>query len=272
MAHLITDELWFKAVVKLRRQADSPPFNAYLWDAFVTGYGVKQSLGIRRLTEAKDGTASLLQIVRKVKANAHLLTREIVVGYSGASMNTGDLFQEVWQEARRFGEDSNERAEASQKWYLACDAHDAFDRLRDRPLNADRLANDKIADAVLERLDAALTSEAIKRVRHRCDKYLAHADLSDLSAGPDGPTYNDITHSIQTLVEVKQFLTAEFFVASSSAVVPIYQAKQFEHLSAPLVPPMPSGAYRMAWDALEAEVEAWGGIAQYRRYAVHPES
>jgi len=272
MAHMITDELWFKAVVKVRRRAGDPPFNHHLWDAFVTGYGVKQSLAIRRLTDVKDGTASLLQIVKKMAKNSQLLTREVVVGYSGSPISVDALFQKVVQAATLFGEGSQERAEANERWHKARDAHDAFDRLRTSPMDSVRLAQDRISDDVLARLESALTSDAIKRVRHRCDKFLAHADLSDLSSGTDGPTYDDIRDSIRTLVEVKQFLCADFFNHSSSVVVPTYQANQFEHLSVPFVPPMPADVYANAWETVEAEMEEWGNVTQFGRFRVHPET
>jgi hypothetical protein len=95
--------------------------------------------------------------------------------------------------------------------------------------------------------------------------------MSDLSSGFDGPTYDDISNSIRTLVEVKQFLCADFFSHSSSVVAPTYQANQFEHLSVPVVPPMPAHVYANAWNTVEAEIEEWGSVTGFGRFRVHPE-
>jgi len=101
------------------------------------------------------------------------------------------------------------------------------------------------------------------------DKYLAHADLSDLSNELASPTYNDIHDSIKTLVAIKQFLCADFLNHSGSSLVPTYQGDPFQDLSVPLVPPMPIESYREVWDEVEQEVEGWGNANQFRRFAVH---
>lgn len=271
LSHMIIDEVWFKAVIRIRESVGQPRMNAHLWNTFITGYAVKQSLAIRRLTDGREGTASLLAIVRKIRDNASLLTRENVVGHDGTAMDVGLLFDEM---ARSVEHDvvSGVGAPdpvATQRWSDADHAHLAFDRLRDLDMGAPRAVQDRISSMVLDRLEAALTSDAIKRVRFQCDKYLAHADLSDLSGGLASPTYNDIHGSIQTLVQVKQFLCADFFNHSSGSVVPTYQGDHLADLSVPLVPPMPVDVYRAAWDQVVDEVEAWGNVDQFRRFSLH---
>ncbi|MDG2536837.1 hypothetical protein P5Y53_04120 [Dyella jiangningensis] len=271
LARMIIDEVWFKAVIRIRERVGQPPMNPHLWNTFITGYAITQSLAIRRLTEGKEGVASLLAIVRKIKNNASLLTREVVVGHDGTSMDVAGLFEEMAHSVKydEGGHTGKSDPIATQRWSDADHAHVAFDRLRDADMGAPRSPGDRISDVVLDRLITALTSDAIKRVRYQCDKYLAHADLSDLSGGLAGPTYNDIHESIQTLVEVKQFLCADFFNYSSGSVVPTYQGDQLADLSVPLVPPMPVETYREAWNEVVAEVEAWGDAEQFRRFNLH---
>lgn len=271
MARMIIDEVWFKAVIRIRGRVGQPPMNPHLWNSFITGYAITQSLAIRRLTEGKDGVASLLAIVNKIKSNRGLLTREVVVGYDGTSMDVEVLFHNmasavVYEEGGHIGKAD---PVATQRWSDADHAHVAFDRLRDTEMGAPRAPKDRVSDGVLQGLEKALTTDAIKRVRYQCDKYLAHADLSDLTGGLVNPTYNDIHESIKTLVEVKQFLCADFFNHSSGSVVPTYQGDQFADLSVPLVPPMPVNVYREAWDEVETEVERWGNANQFRRFAIH---
>lgn len=272
MAHMINDEVWFKAVIRIRERVGQPPMNAHLWNAFLTGYGVKQSLAIRRLTDPKDGSASLLVIVNKFKSNASLLTREVVVGFDGTPMDVEPLFDQM---AKSVAYDAGRSAGnvdriATQRWSDAENAHNAFDRLREAKPGSLRLRVDRISDVVFDRLQAELKSDVIMRVRYQCDKYLAHADLSDLSNGLATPTYNDIHDSIKILVAIDQFLCADFFNHSSSSVVPTFQGNQFQDLSVPLVPPMPTDVYRKAWHEIEKEVEAWGSVDQFRRFCTHP--
>jgi hypothetical protein len=283
MAHMIIDEVWFKAVVNIQKRAGWPNLNIHLWDAFKTGYGIKQSLAIRRLTDPKDGTASLMAIVNKLISNKPLLTREVMVGYDETPMDVGPLFQAMANSVKYENGDQSDGEDqypegvrvgtadpvATQWWSDADLAHAAFDRLRNAPLSEPRLPTDPISGEVLDRLKTALTSDAIGRVRYQCDKYLAHADLSDLSKGPASPTFNDIHDSVATLVAVKQFLLGDFFNHSGGSVVPTFQGHRFENLSVPLVPPMPVANYREVWDEVEEEVEAWGDVDQSRRFGIH---
>ena len=71
-------------VIRIRDRVGQPPMNPHLWNTFITGYALTQSLAICRLTDGKDGAASLSAIVNKIKSNASLLTREVVVGFDGA--------------------------------------------------------------------------------------------------------------------------------------------------------------------------------------------
>ena len=271
LARMIIDEVWFKAVIRIRERVGQPPMNPHLWNTFITGYAITQSLAIRRLTEGKGGVASLLAIVRKIKNNVSLLTREVMVGHDGTSMDVPGLLEEM-ADSVEYGEGGHIGKPdplATQRWSDADHAHVAFDRLRDADMGAPRSPVDRVSDVVLDRLITALTSDAIKRVRYQCDKYLAHADLSDLSGGLVGPTYNDIHESVQTLVEVKQFLCADFFNHSSGSVVPTYQGDQLANLSVPLVPSMPAETYHEAWNKVVAEVEAWGNVEHFRRFNLH---
>jgi hypothetical protein len=271
MARMINDEVWFKVVIRIRDRVGQPPMNPHLWNTFITGYAITQSLAICRLTDGKDGAASLSAIVNKIKNNASLLTREVVVGFDGTPMDVGSLYQELarsvtYEEGSHIGRGD---PSAAQKLFFADLSHRAFDRLRDGDMDAARSPKDRISDQVLDRLQAALTSDAIKRVRHQRDKYLAHADLSDPSDELASPTYNDIHDSIKMLVSVKQFLCADFFNHSGGAVVPTYQGELFQDLSVPLIPSLPVETYRKAWDEVEEEVEAWAGADQFRRFAIH---
>ncbi|MDE2465341.1 MAG: hypothetical protein KGO02_16755 [Alphaproteobacteria bacterium] len=271
MARMIIDEVWFKAVIRIRERVGQPPVNPHLWNTFIAGYAITQSLAIRRLTEGRDGVASLLAIVRKIRGNVALLTREVVVGHDGTSMDVGLLFDEMARSVEYdvSGDVGKPDPVATQRWSDADHAHVAFDRLRDAEMGAPRSPVDRISDVILGRLEAALTSNAINRVRYQCDKYLAHADLSDLSWGLSSPTYNDIHESIQTLVEVKQFLCADFFNHSSGSVVPTYQGDQLVDLSVPLVPLMQIETYHEVWAEVVDEVERWGDVEQFRRFAIH---
>jgi hypothetical protein len=271
MARMIHDEVWFKVVIRIRDRVGQPPMNPHLWNTFITGYALTQSLAICRLTDGKDGAASLAAIVNKIKSNASLLTREVVVGFDGAPMDVESLYHDLARSVTYEGGSHIGRGDpaTAQKLFFADLSHKAFDRLRDGDLDAARSPEDRISDLVLTRLQTALASDAIKRVRYQRDKYLAHADLSDLSNELASPTYNDIHDSIKTLVAIKQFLCADFFNHSGGSVVPTYQGDQFQDLSVPLIPPMPVETYREAWDEVEEEVEAWGNADQFRLFAIH---
>jgi len=265
--HMVNDEAWFKFVIRLRKRAGNPPVNDHLWNIFVTGYGVKQSLAIRRLTDPNPRTASLLSLILALDRNKPLLTREVMVGHDGTAMDVDALFQQL----STFQVGSCDAPLAAQRWSDAKYAHEAFDRLRDASPCIPRSPSDRVSDEVVGALKDALTSKAILRVRHRCDKYLAHADLSDLTNDVAGPTYNDIHESIQTLVHVDQFLRVDIFKRGGSAVLSTYQGNAFRELSAPLVPAMESEVYEQEWREVASDIERWGKVEQFRRFAVHPD-
>lgn len=271
--HLVRTEVWFKAVVHLRNIAGNPPVNAYLWEAFTTGYGLRQSLGIRRLTDLKKGTASLHRIVRDIKRNQHFLSRRIVVGHDGTPMDLQPLWNNVVQSTSKSEICSAPNPAdpiATHAWSRADHAHKAFDRLRQGPLEAPQLPDDRIDTAVLNQLEEALTAEAVRRVRTQCDKYLAHADLGDLGGNLKGPTYTDLHNCVATLVEVNQFLRSTLLNHSSSSVVATPQFDHLANLASPLVPSLPQSQCREAWDNAAAEVEEYGNPDRFMRFAVHP--
>lgn len=272
MSHMLREEVWFKTVVRLRDSGGNPPVNSYVWDTFTTGYGVKQSLAIRRLTDRKKGTASLLRIVMDMRSNSHYFTRQIVVGHDGTPMDVDELHQQMIQPiAHDEGGVGRIDPIKFQQWSDADLAHRAFDRLRAAGMEKPRLSCDKIDDEVLNKLEGALTSDVFKRVRNRCDTYLAHADLSDLASAIAGPTYNDIHQCVGTLVEVRQFLRGDFLNHSSGSAVPFPQGKHLHDLAEPLVPKFSDSIYADAWKQSAAEVESWAAIDRIRRFAVHQE-
>ena len=269
---MVRTEVWFKAVIHLRSAAGNPPVNGYLWEAFITGYGLRQSLAIRRLTDTRKGTASLLRIVQDIRKNQHFLSREIVVGHDGTPMDLQELWSGVVQSTVKNGAHSAPSPVdpiAISAWSQAEHAHKAFDRLRHAALEAPQLPDDKIDVVVLDRLEEALTIEAVRRVRTQCDKYLAHADLCDLSGDLKGPTYNDIHDCVATLVEVNQFLTSTLLNYSSSSVVATPQFGYLANLASPLVPSLPEAQCREAWSNASAAVEGYGNTDRFMRFSAH---
>ena len=124
---------------------------------------------------------------------------------------------------------------------------------------------------MIRRMSMALGSDAIARIRHLCNKGLAHADLKGVLKGK-GPTYNDIHASVRALVELQQFLTVDFLCIGSSTVVAEHQHNHVALLSAPLVPPMEEGVYVHVWHEHVKEMESWGKVDSFRpKFAVHPD-
>lgn len=270
MDAMVDEEVWFNTIMTIRGRAGNPPVNAHLWETFLTGYGVKQALAIRRLTDiTKRGkpTASLANIVKKIKANSNLLTRDVVVGYDGTPICAEPVESGFYDWVRGANGlpvvDSEMRArlDSEQK-------HAAFDRLREgKPIGDDRHPDDFISPLILERLGSALSEHAVARVRDWCDTCLAHADLKDMT-DQMSPTYNDLHRSIRTLVEVHQFLCVDFLQTSASSVVATHQDGYLDYLSSSLVPPTEMEAVAHTWHEHVEEMEEWGKTSRFRRFAL----
>ncbi len=259
LAHVIHEEAWFKTVLRIRERAGNPPISAYIWDLFVTGYAIKQSLAVRRLTDRKDGTASLLRLVHEMRVNQSLLTRQVAIGHDGTPWDTSKL-EEEW---RTSYDDLTYQTLSDSRL-----ANERFDRLRNVALGEPRQAGDTIAVSVFEALERALASPAIKRVRAQCDKSIAHADLSDLT-NVKGPTFNDIHESVATLFRVRDFLRLDVLNHSAGPIVPVIDTRVMEHLDQPLVPSASRSEYLMIWGEVERELEALIDREVVSKFAVH---
>jgi hypothetical protein len=270
MDGMVDEEVWFKTIMTIRGRAGNPAVNAQLWETFLTGYGVKQALAIRRLTDlTRRGkpTASLANIVEQIKVNANLLTRDVVIGHDGTPMcvEPEEGISYTWVR----GSDGLPAVDSKMRAHLDAEhKHAAFDRLREgKSIGDERRPDDHISPLVLDRLSSALSEAAIARVRDWCDTCLAHADLKDMT-DQASPTYNDIHHSIRTLVEVYQFLCVDFLQTRASSVVAIHQQGYLDLLSSPLVPPMGVEAFADTWHEHAEEMEEWGKTPWFRRFAI----
>lgn len=269
ITQMVREEVWFKTIIRLREAGGHPQINPYIWEMFITGYGTKQSLAIRRLTDTGKDTASLARLVGDIRKNQHLLKREIVVGFDGTPMDLSDLQRKHFESA--IVDDDGIGTLELQGLFEAEDAHKAFDRLRPAPMSAQRRPTDTIDESVLQGLEDALRTDAIGRVRARCDHYLAHADFREFVDKIEGPTFNDIHSAIASLVRVRQFLRGEFLNHSSGSIVPTPQPNHLRDLAKPLVPEFSDSQYRDVWKATERELESLVEIEAVRDFCVHPE-
>ena len=265
---MANEQVWFKTINTIRSGAGNPTINAHLWDMFLMGYVYRQAFAIRRLIDRDLNSASLANVVDEIGKHADLLTRDVVVGYDGTPMAMDEPNGSA--EWAKDGNGLSVRGLAWQNYFHWKDRHEAFDRLREgKGVGEDRRPDDRIADDVLVRMQAAVRNDATERIRHLCNKGLAHADLKGVQKGK-GPTYNHIDACVRSLVELQQFLTVDFLCIGSSTVVAVHQDNHFKLLSEPLVPLMEESMYADIWQEHADEMESWGKTDAFRaRFAMH---
>lgn len=109
---------------------------------------------------------------------------------------------------------------------------------------------------MLEKLSAALKSDAIRRVTTYTDKVIAHAE--HLTDDIELPTYNDIDESLRILCQVSNFIsTTILYDSDRSQVVATPQYDVTQHLDAPLALSTTLPALRQFWADYSRERDGW---------------
>jgi hypothetical protein len=226
----------------------SAPIVSYLAD---TAYFGSQMLAIRKLLEPKDNVISLKRVLKDLKQNKSLITREVFVCYDGTRYDPGTptiTVPGLQPEDSPFSE-----------WSRSTRRHELFDRLSNAT-SSGRSRTDVIRDEVFWRLDHWIKNSGASELILVCNKYLAHAATSRSIAGvqSSGITFDQVESVQKILVRVAKaiydlILTSGVF----SPVVGMPQLGYFGKVwnNADLVPRVK----RMNddWDQLETIRNSW---------------
>lgn len=263
----VHDLAWHTAVFRTlnegRRLEPDRRVSGALWELTTTGYASLMTLGIRRLVDRDPRTDSIWNVLAQVEKRPELLTREFFVSYDGlpfdyeavmkehiASLKSEDMGRVTWQETR-----------GPKAWSMSELMHKAFDRMS--TVSDRRKRSDKLSTAVVAQLRAHLEHPAIKTVCTLADKRMAHAERLSASSGAEPVvTYQDIDDALRQLVQVANYVSANFFYDSAfGSVVATPQFDVLEGLDQPWVTTESLPALHQHWRDISSAMDAWADDA-----------
>lgn len=231
LSALLWHDTLFRTLNEARRLNPNNPVNGPMWELMFRGYISLMVTGIRRLTDLANNASSLRILIKQMRTNNHLLTRENMICYDGWPFDPTSA-KHASDESIVSGSDGayyRISTAGSTAWMHSDLANKAFDRTCGNPTNRKR--SDTVSPFVFDRLDTALSTPEIKRVRTFVDKVVAHSEHKvDMNDPELKPTLSDIEHSLQTLVQVRQLISTGILYDTDYAGVPVPQFNVLEAL------------------------------------------
>jgi len=219
LSTMVWRDVVFRTIAEI---ANSNPLSGFhnplLSEALLSGYFATQVLAIRRLMDnANKEVISLPRLLKDIRRNLKICTRENVVGFDGLPYDYEAVQQRIMLQQIRQSGGAFWAARTGPDAYLAAQmAHQKFDRLsRVRP--EDRSRNDHLPKRVIDELDRWLEKSGADEIVKWSHTLLAH------SVGPNSPnrsaiaaaapTADKITGCISGFVQVAEAVTNVIRVA-----------------------------------------------------------
>jgi hypothetical protein len=274
LSQLLWNDTVFRVFNEARRLADkgkgaaaiSPILATFLDQGYVGGI----VLGVTKLTEKSDpkhpkkGVISLRRLVDDLIANKGLLTRFNYLAIDGypfdyAPVRDAQLAPLLAQENPE-GILLRGGGEPAQDWMAAERTHGQFDKLSG-VAPAHRSPDDRVSDALLDRLSAALDDdvfERIRTVRHKVIAHAADAHSRQQAADRKGLSFDDADRALRLLLSVRQVAQASILNDSWRAgAIPVPQYDQFQHLDKAFVDPAGIEELHKFWERHTKERDDW---------------
>jgi hypothetical protein len=211
--------------------------NTLLGQALINGHVATQVLAIRRLMDdGRNDIISLRRLVKDLKRNIALFTRENFVCFDGLPYDYEAVQRKEMMEhgtGAFWGETSGPAAHGTSRM-----AHEQFDRLAGIR-REDRRREDRLPTSLLTTIEGWLDASGADELAKWSHAYLAHAGgpesrkrIADLMV-----TANKITEVIKALARVTEAISAWLLFAGgrSNSLMPVAQFNPFEKLDTPIM-------------------------------------
>jgi hypothetical protein len=256
---MIWKEVGFRALSNLAGDDANALNNPLLMEALLDGHVATQVLAIRRLMDdSGSGVISLRRLLKDVKANKNLFTRENYVCFDGLPYDYRAVRD---ARLRKFAEEgvkvkffwgSIEGAEADGTSELA---HMQFDKLAGVDAEK-RSQEDRLPARLFDIIEGWLAASGADDLAKWSSTYLAHA------GGPERReqiksltvTANKIENAIRVLSRAAEAMSAWLLNAGgrSAALMRVAQFNPFEKLDKPVMPVGGEEAANSHWRSLSA--------------------
>jgi hypothetical protein len=261
LSSMVWTDVSFKTLTQLAiNDENNTLHNTLLAQALIDGHVATQVLAIRRLVDNGNcDIISLRRLVKDIRRNFHLLTRENCVCFDGLPYDYEAVMRkEMLQHAGKgpfWGQTSGPGAHGTSRM-----AHEQFDRLAGID-SAKRSREDRLPLPLLATIDRWLDESGADELAQWSHAYLAHA------GGPDARkriadllvTANKTTDAIKALARVTEAISAWLLFAGgrSNSLMPVAQFNPFEKLDNPIMRAGgEDGAYKL-WHRLSDEANRY---------------
>ncbi|MFC1693743.1 hypothetical protein ACFL1R_09590 [Candidatus Latescibacterota bacterium] len=216
-------------------------FNSTFISLIDSGFTINQAMAIRRLTDkiyvSGREVVSLARLLREIKENKILFTREIYVCFDGPHYDPA-------QDKDMLG--------------IIQEAHKNFDRLCDNT-HGNRTRWDRLSFKCIEKCERMLT--VCEPVQTFVNKFLAHAadpvTRKSLSPSQSGLTLKKLEDCYKAIYRVTNFISGILLREPASAPVPIPQFNQFKNIEKRWLLPEHSDLAKDFWDKRVKQMEKW---------------
>lgn len=249
----------YRTLNEARRIESKRAVNGAMWELLIAGYSNLMTLGIRRLVDKNPSTDSVWNVIAQIEKRPELLRRENFVCYDGLRYDSAAAYRRYVKtlDLSGGGHAGWVTTTGPDAWGTSDLLHQSFDALVGYPLKRKRL--DIVQPEILATLKMHLADDAIVAVCTMADKQVAHAErLAENSAAVPPVTYNTVQTALEKIVRVANFLSANFFNATTTgSIVPVPQYNVLEDLDQPFVTTENLPALHEHWHAISKAMGQW---------------
>jgi hypothetical protein len=237
LSTMVWRDVVFRTIAEVANSdPESGLHNPLITEALLSGYFSTQVLAIRRLMDnASKHVISLPRLLKDLRRNLKLLTRENVVGFDGLPYDHEAAQQRVMlAQIRQGGEPFWAARTGPDAYFPAQQAQQQFDRLTSVQAES-RRRDDRLPARIIETLEKWLAESGADEIVKWSHTLLAHAagptspNRSAIAAA--APTADKITECIRSFVRVAEAVTNSILLHSGRGMlVPIPQYNPFEKL------------------------------------------
>jgi hypothetical protein len=283
---MVWDYALFCVVNELRRLAATEPkngvsFNGSVIRQFDAGFVTTQVIAIRRLIEKPKpdpdwAVISLRSILKDIKENTHLVTRENYVCYDGLPYDY-EAAHRHWLSTFPSHTDAVHADWLSTTgptaWHMSEFVHKNFDKLSG--VNSGRRER---TDTIKPDLFAHLESQidTCKNIKKYVDKFIAHASAPETRIGlPQNQralTLDRLKAHHKTIYQVASFISGQLLYESNLGGLPVPQSDHLANLDKSWATVENLKRARRVWEEYAKEVSEWDSASLWPLAGVEDET
>jgi hypothetical protein len=258
---MVWTDVSFRTMAKLATDHENSCLgNSLIAEALINGHVATQVLGIRRLMDnSGSGVMSLRRLIKDVRSNFDLFTRENYVCHDGLPYDyepaqTKAMMAHAGRGPVWLPTTGPEAYSTSQM------IHEQFDRLSGTDPSM-RSRDDPLPITLIKTVEAWLDQSGADDLAKWSHAYLAHAGTPQRRESIAGlmVTTNKITEAIRELARATEAVSAEILFASGrlNSLMPTGQFDQFENLDKPVMSADSSDEAHRLWTLLSDERDSY---------------